>query len=92
METKRKIQLAAGIVIANSLLALGSTFSTPALADACPPVRFCGGPANDQCPVHVASACANASPGCTVATATCSGTLCAGSFPLAFVFVDCTYQ
>lgn len=69
MDTQRKLQLGAMLVIANGLVALGAT---PALAAAC----------SDNNTVFLCDSCASSCPlvsGCT-ATKICPTILCAGRF------------
>lgn len=74
METKRKLQLGALVVVANSLLALTVMAPRPALANPCTPIYACLGPCG---PTYSPSKCQNiAKPGCTYTSYTCTPGQC----------------
>lgn len=70
METRRKVQLGAAIVIANGLLALSVTAPRTALAQSCSDTTTC-------LPACNATPCINTTPpGCTYVSFTCEGPGC----------------
>ena len=84
VETKRKVQLSAAVVIANGLLALGLLHPRVSLATSCPDEDTCG-----TCLSPPVAACNNvAPPGCTFLSATCGGPVCFHNIGT----VHCVYQ
>jgi Pyruvate/2-oxoacid:ferredoxin oxidoreductase delta subunit len=73
MNIKRKRQLTAALVVANSVLALTVLTTRPALANPCSTFTACG-LAVGFCPQNATSFCnARAPAGCTVTSFTCNG-------------------
>jgi hypothetical protein len=76
MQSKLRLQLAAGVVIANGLLAMTVMAPRPALANPCAPIARCG-----SC--FPLSYCQSiAPPGCTATSVTCTPDACPPNKPL----------
>ena len=91
MNANRKIQLAAAVVIANGLLAVGVMGPSLAIASSCTNQAFCV--SRNECQLATATVCNdNLPPGCTLNYAFClapsQGPYCSGNlYP-----VLCSYQ